>query len=159
MRESNRRPQYRLAALSMAVLIACSGLTACGKSDVDGTGGDSATETSTTSASPRSSDGANPAQPSELSEDSPGPSTVMRTAQDDEYLQDLKNQGITVDGVEDSLIGTGKSLCQGKAETGRVDPVLARAVAGQLAQQGKASQDTKQTSTILTNTAVKHYCQ
>ena len=114
MRESNRRPQYRLAALSMAVLIACSGLTACGKSDVDGTGGDSATETSTTSASPRSSDGANPAQPSELSEDYPGPSTVMRTAQDDEYLQDLKNQGITVDGVEDSLIGTGKSLCQGR---------------------------------------------
>ena len=38
MRESNRRPQYRLAALSMAVLIACSLITTSGITDGAGPG-------------------------------------------------------------------------------------------------------------------------
>lgn len=160
MRESNRHPLLRSGALTAALLLGLTGLTACGDSEVSGTGDalltDNSRQTSSTS-SPSSS--TNPARPSELPEDYPGPSTIMRTTQDKEYLQDLKSQGIVVDGVEDSLIGTGKSLCQGKAETGRLNPVLARAVAGQLAQQGKTTQDTQQTTDILTRTAIRHYCR
>ena len=128
MRESNRRPLLRSGALTAALLLGLTGLTACGHSEVSGTGDALLTDNSRqTSSSSSPSSGTNPARPSELPEDYPGPSTIMRTAQDKEYLQDLRSQGIVVD--------------------------------GQLAQQGKASQDTQQTTDILTRTAIRHYCR
>lgn len=160
MRENRHSALCRSTALTASLLLGLMGLTACGGSEVSGTGDALHTDNTLHTSTSRTAGGStNPARPSELPEDYPEPSTVIHTAQDQEYLRDLTSQGIAVDGMEDSLIGTGKSLCQGKVETGRFNPVLARAVAGQLVQQEKTTQDTKRTTDILTRAAIAHYCR
>ena len=70
MRENNRRPLLRSGALTAALLLGLTGITACGNSEVSGTGDALLTDNSRqTSSNSSPSSSTNPARPSERPED------------------------------------------------------------------------------------------
>lgn len=79
---------------------------------------------------------------------------VALTDQDKGYLDDLRASGITVDGIEDQLIGTATMVCSN-------DPLSSTnvdAVAGQLVSQKRSNLDSEDTAALMRKNAKERYC-
>ncbi|UIZ92016.1 hypothetical protein JZY91_10130 [Corynebacterium sp. CNCTC7651] len=146
------------------------GLTACGGSaTVDGDGAtvtpttttatsSTATATTTetaTSSSPRASGGAAlpPAdgdRPAREVETIPNQATAFTPAEE-AFLEDLREHGLNVEGVEDQLTATGFSVCSN-------DVITRDAVAGQLVEQRRTDMDPAALAELLTDTARANLC-
>lgn len=79
-----------------------------------------------------------------------------RTPADVQYLGDISDEDIDVEGVEDQLIGTAATVCDGG------DGDLARstlpAVAGQLIEQGRTDKSVDDVAAIIEAAAKNAYC-
>ena len=74
---------------------------------------------------------------------------------DQNYLKELKDNSINVDGAEGSLIGTASGVCQSQ-DTKNID-VMTLAVAGQLVE-GRTQQKPEEVAAVLARAAKSAYC-
>ncbi|APT93398.1 hypothetical protein CPHO_11440 [Corynebacterium phocae] len=84
--------------------------------------------------------------------DAPAPAGTSAEAED-AYLDDLKEAGINVEGVEDQLIGAAQAECNAQ------DQVTVPAVAGQLIEQARTQLEHGQVVEAIAASARTHYCQ
>lgn len=165
------------AAAMAALVMGATVLTACGGVTVEGNTGsadttttsvarESATEGTTvtkeTSRSSSSDGGHSEPAPQDkpAAEVSELPDTsAERSPQDLDFLDDLKEAGIDVEGVEDQLIATASTVCRAK-EAGEENFTL-DAIAGQLIAQGRTDipEDRAiEVSELIQETAERTYC-
>ncbi|MDO5669311.1 MAG: hypothetical protein Q4G50_04860 [Corynebacterium sp.] len=83
-------------------------------------------------------------------------SSFPRTAEDVAYLGELSDEKIDVDGVEDQLIGTAATVCDGH-DNELLNATLP-AVAGQLIEQGRTDQSVEEVTDIIESAARSAYC-
>ncbi|MCK7638256.1 DUF732 domain-containing protein [Corynebacterium pygosceleis] len=79
-----------------------------------------------------------------------------RSASDMDYLKALKDGGISVDGVEDQMIGAAAEVCRSAASG--VDNYTLEAVAGQLVEQERASAPVPEIAERIASAAKSAYC-
>ncbi|CAM4269403.1 MULTISPECIES: DUF732 domain-containing protein [Corynebacterium] len=73
------------------------------------------------------------------------------TAQEETYLEQLRQNGLNVEGVEDQLTATGRTVCS--------DDIVTRdAVAGQLVAQRRTDMDPAALGTLIADTARANLC-
>lgn len=80
----------------------------------------------------------------------PAPEAASDEA-DKTYLDALAKAGVNVEGVQDQLIGTGNSVCNG-------DDITVPAVAGQLIEQNRSTLGHEELVTLMQDQARKAYC-
>ena len=73
------------------------------------------------------------------------------TAQEETYLEQLRENGLNVEGVEDQLTATGRTVCSD-------DTVTRDAVAGQLVAQRRTDMDPAALGTLIADTARANLC-
>ncbi len=96
-------------------------------------------------------------QDREAREVSEVPSSGQQLSERDQnYLKELKDNSINVDGAEGSLIGTASGVCQSQ-DTKNID-VMTLAVAGQLVEQGRTQQKPEEVAAVLARAAKSAYC-
>ncbi|SDS80964.1 hypothetical protein [Corynebacterium timonense] len=160
----------RLTATSgvLAALVAsCLALSGCGSATVESTdetteettsesatattpeSATTTTESATTTAASEEppADGERPAREVE----SVPPAGPSYTAEEERFLDEIRNNGVNVEGVEDQLTATGHSLCAGTN-------VTRDAVAGQLVEQRRTNLDPADLATLIEETAHAHLC-
>lgn len=71
--------------------------------------------------------------------------------EEQKFLDEIRNKGVNVEGVEDQLTATGLSVCDGTTFT-------RDAVAGQLVEQRRTNLDPAATATLIDDTAHAHLC-
>ncbi|MBN9645266.1 DUF732 domain-containing protein, partial [Corynebacterium sp. CCM 8862] len=79
------------------------------------------------------------------------------TDSDRTYLKALTGAGITVDDIEDQLIGAGVEVCRTRA-AGELDVTLP-AVAGQLVEQQRTRLGAEETANAIASAAQAAYCR
>ncbi|MCX7542920.1 DUF732 domain-containing protein [Corynebacterium sp. P5848] len=79
-----------------------------------------------------------------------------RSPADLDYLKALTDSGITVDGVEDQMIGAAAEVCRSAASG--VENYTLEAVAGQLVEQGRASAPVPEIAKRIASAAKSAYC-
>ncbi|WJY68967.1 hypothetical protein [Corynebacterium auris] len=159
--------QLRTAAVLVA---SCLALAACGSATVES---EDTTESSAASATPTSSAESSPAeqtseppqssepaeapapapeaeQPAREVESVPPPGSTY-TAEEERFLDEIRNNGVNVEGVEDQITATGHSLCAGTDFT-------RDAVAGQLVEQRRTNLDPAALASLIEETAHAHLC-
>lgn len=157
---ASRRSTLTVSALLTAAaltLSACGGSTVTSDEVEDTTTTSSATTTTTeseetSSAAPKSSESKPDQGAQEIEELPETPSNIGED--DQEYLDQLAEGGVNVDGVEDVLIGVAASVCG----SGPVEDATAAAVAGQLVEQGRSDQDAEATARVIEQSAREIYC-
>lgn len=82
--------------------------------------------------------------------DAPAP-VAARPEKDEAYLEALRTGGINVDGNEDQLIGTARTVCDGSV-------ITRDAVAGQLIEQERTTLDQKDAAALIDRAANAHLC-
>lgn len=83
--------------------------------------------------------------------------TPRLTANDDQFIADLKKQGIEADKTAPQLIYVAQAVC-GAKKTGTDDKPTLRAVAGQLTDRDLTKKSHEELVTILHDTSVRYYC-
>lgn len=161
--------KFALSAVTLATGLA---LTACGSSTVDSeevspTTSTQASSSSTTTATETStatesesettrSSSSRPApapgedQPAQEVDAVPTQAPVFST-EEESFLESLSNQGISVQGVEAQLTGTGFSVCDGNT-------ITRDAVAGQLIEQRRTELPVDAISKLIDDSAREHLC-
>lgn len=158
--------QLRTAAVLVA---SCLALAACGSATVES---EDTTESSAASATPTSSAEASTAEsptaekteePAEAPASAPEaeqparevesvpPAGSTYTAEEERFLDEIRNNGVNVEGVEDQITATGHSLCAGTDFT-------RDAVAGQLVEQRRTNLDPADLASLIEETAHAHLC-
>ncbi|MEZ2122569.1 MULTISPECIES: DUF732 domain-containing protein [unclassified Corynebacterium] len=79
-----------------------------------------------------------------------------RSAADLAYLKELREGGISVDGIEDQMIGAAAEVCRSAASG--VDNYTLEAVAGQLIEQARASASVEVVADRIASAAKSAYC-
>lgn len=158
----------------MAALLAAAGLTlaACGGATVDSddvtetpapapssSAEEQSTETSSTESSTESSSAA-PAAPADdpaagegaASEVENTPDAApMRPEKDEAFLEALRQGGVNVEGNEEQLVGTARTICGGST-------VTRDAVAGQLVEQQATDMNVEELSELIESAARDNLC-
>ena len=157
---------------AIAALIAAAGLTltACGGATVDSddvpetpapsssaavtttetTSTESATESSSEApAAPADDPGAGEGAASEV-ENTPDVAP-MRAEEDEAFLEALRQGGVNVEGNEEQLVGTARTICGGST-------VTRDAVAGQLVEQQATDMDVEELSQLIESAARDNLC-
>ena len=159
---------------AMAALLAAAGLTlaACGGATVDSddvtetpapapssSAEEQSTETSSTESSTESSSAA-PAAPADdpaagegaASEVENTPDAApMRPEKDEAFLEALRQGGVNVEGNEEQLVGTARTICGGST-------VTRDAVAGQLVEQQATDMNVEELSELIESAARDNLC-
>ena len=152
--------------VAASVFLAVAGLTlaACGGTTVDSSDvtatpsavTNSATSTAPTTTSTKSSEKrpeddalANEGAASEVS-DFPE-NTPKRPAEEEAYLEALREGGVKIEGTEDQLLATAGTLCGGET-------ITRDAVAGQLIEQQRTSLDYEQLIKLIDDAAHANLC-
>ncbi|GAB3702234.1 hypothetical protein [Corynebacterium nasicanis] len=155
-----------------AVLVGALALTACGDATVDNNTTtatsvppltrapkeSASTETSTskeTTTRPRPAD-PQPQDQGAREIDEVPEVAVPRTAADVNYLGELSDADIDVKGVEDQLIGTAGTVCEGGDS--ELNRATLPAVAGQLIEQGRTDKSVEEVADIIEAAATNAYC-
>ena len=71
--------------------------------------------------------------------------------EEEAYLQQLSERGLNIEGVEDQLTATGRTVCAD-------DTVTRDAVAGQLVEQRRTDMDPAALGTLIADTARANLC-
>lgn len=113
------------------------------------------TATSTASGSPAASSSANAQggpqdRPAREIESMPEQASAY-SAQEQAYLDHLRENGVNIEGVEDQLTATGASVCAN-------DTITRDAVAGQLVEQRRTDMTPEALGQLLTDTARANLC-
>lgn len=160
-------------ALCLTTLGLAAFLTACGGATVDSedvTGEATSTATSTEStattestAAASSAEGSTAAssgvpsrsnsaddQPAQEVESIPTQAPSF-SAEEQAFLDHLRENGVNVEGVEDQLTATGFTVCGD-------DPITRDAVAGQLVEQRRTDMDAGQVAALISDTARANLC-
>lgn len=158
----------RLTGLICLTTLACT-LTACsGSTTVEG---DDVTpvESTTSAASDAGSEAATESSASESTRSSSAPANEVPRDQpaqevtaapeqssgfspeEEAYLQQLSENGLNIEGVEDQLTATGRTVCSD-------DTVTRDAVAGQLVEQRRTDMDPAALGTLIADTARANLC-
>lgn len=157
-----------LCAVSTVLLAACGGATSDGGSSESSAvaplsksarATESSISSSGDSSSTKSSGESKTQTPQdrEAREVSEVPSSGQQLSERDQnYLKELKDNSINVDGAEGSLIGTASGVCQSQ-DTKNID-VMTLAVAGQLVEQGRTQQKPEEVAAVLARAAKSAYC-
>ena len=157
-----------LCAVSTVLLAACGGATSDGGSSESSAvaplsksarATESSASSSGDSSSTKSSGESKTQTPQdrEAREVSEVPSSGQQLSERDQnYLKELKDNSINVDGAEGSLIGTASGVCQSQ-DTKNID-VMTLAVAGQLVEQGRTQQKPEEVAAVLARAAKSAYC-
>lgn len=158
--------QLRTAAVLVA---SCLALAACGSATVeseDTTESSAASATPTSNAESSTAESSTAEQTSEPAEapapapeaeqparevESVPPSGSTYTAEEERFLDEIRNNGVNVEGVEDQITATGHSLCAGTDFT-------RDAVAGQLVEQRRTNLDPAALASLIEETAHAHLC-
>lgn len=156
----------RLTGLICLTTLACT-LTACsGSTTVEGedvTPAESTTvavkdEGSATESSASESTRSSSAPANEGSRDQPAQEVTAAPEQssgfspeEEAYLQQLSENGLNIEGVEDQLTATGRTVCSD-------DTVTRDAVAGQLVEQRRTDMDPAALGTLIADTARANLC-
>lgn len=162
--------KHVLAAAAVAAGLV---LTACGSSTVDSsevtstqastsasaasetttaTESETATSTTTTTSSSKAAPAPAPGADQPAQEVDSVPSQAPAFSPEEEaYLEALRNQGISVQGVEAQLTGTGLSVCEGTT-------ITRDAVAGQLIEQRRTELSVDAVSKLIDDSAHEHLC-
>lgn len=159
----------RKTAITAVLAAAGLSLVACGGTTVDSDdvttapapASSSATSAPTTtssaessSAAPRESSETNDALANEgaASEVSDFPENAPKRPKEDEaYLEALREGGVDVEGNEEQLLSTARTLCGG-------EEITRDAVAGQLIEQQRTSLDHEKLSQLIDDAAHSHLC-
>lgn len=157
----------RAFCLSTLTLTLALTLTACGGATVDSgevtetataTATSSSTATATTTTSSEASSGAPKASASNGANDQPAQEVESVPAQapafsaeEQTFLDHIRENGVNIDGVEDQLTATGYTVCAD-------DPITRDAVAGQLVEQRRTDMDAGQVATLIADTARANLC-
>lgn len=158
----------RLTGLICLTTLACT-LTACsGSTTVEGddvtpvesttsaasdAGSAAATESSASESTRSSSAPANEGprdQPAQEVTAAPEQSSGF-SPEEEAYLQQLSENGLNIEGVEDQLTATGRTVCSD-------DTVTRDAVAGQLVEQRRTDMDPAALGTLIADTARANLC-
>ena len=75
----------------------------------------------------------------------------MRPAEEEKYLEALREGGITVDGNEEQLVSTARTICDGSM-------ITRDAVAGQLVEQEQTKLDADKVAELIDASANDHIC-
>lgn len=155
--------------LSATALVACGGATSDGGSATESTTvaplsrekssseSSKASGKASESSEAAKSSGSSAPQDREAREVSEVPTNAPNLSDNDRtYLDALKDGGINVDGVEDSLIGTASGVCQNQ-DTENID-VMTHAVAGQLIEQGRTDKGHEEVAKTLSDASKAAYC-
>ncbi|MDO5076729.1 DUF732 domain-containing protein [Corynebacterium sp.] len=153
---------------AFVVLVACSALVACGGATSEDTTDSSATSLSraTTASSGATSKTDTPSDASSTEpsvKDRPAQEisslpeiTPERTATDEDFLHDLQDKKVKVEGVEDQLIAAATEVCRAN-ELGQKSFTV-DAVAGQLIEQGRSSETPEALAETIAAAAKNAYC-
>lgn len=151
-------------ALPAVLAAAGLALAACGGTTVDSEDVTTTAPKPSTSASPTTSATQAPAAPAEepvdqvegegpASEISEAPADEpMRPAEDEAYLEALRQSGVNVDGNEEQLISTARTICEG-------DAITRDAVAGQLIEQERTTLGHEELTKLIDASAHSHICR
>ena len=148
-----------LCAVSTVLLAACGGATSDGGSSESSAVAPLSKSARATESSASSSGESKTQTPQdrEAREVSEVPSSGQQLSERDQnYLKELKDNSINVDGAEGSLIGTASGVCQSQ-DTKNID-VMTLAVAGQLVEQGRTQQKPEEVAAVLARAAKSAYC-
>lgn len=78
------------------------------------------------------------------------------------FLDELKNKGINVDGVEDQMLGAAGQVCTDKPAPQPAQPAqpnyLVEAIAGQLVEQKRSDKPAEEVVSIIAKAAQDAYC-
>lgn len=164
------------AAAVVALFMGATVLTACGGVTVEGNTGSADTSTSVaresvteeTTVTEETSRSSSPGggRPEPVPQDQPAAevselpdASAERSPQDLDFLDDLKEAGIDVEGVEDQLIATASTVCRAKEDG--VENFTLDAIAGQLIAQGRTDipeDRAVEVSELIQETAERTYC-
>lgn len=75
----------------------------------------------------------------------------MRPEQDQAFLEALREGGVNVEGNEEQLVGTARTICSGST-------ITRDAVAGQLIEQQATQLEMKELTGLLDSAARDHLC-
>lgn len=151
-----------LATAPLLAITACSGATVDSE-DVTETATATSTSTSTSTATSTTSTTSTSASASAESRASEGGDQPARevesvpsqaaayTAEEQAYLDHLRENGVNIEGVEDQLTATGLTVCAN-------DPITRDAVAGQLVEQRRTDMDAAQVAALISDTARANLC-
>lgn len=159
-----RRLKAALCLTTLAcTLTACSGSTTVEGDDVTpaesvtsaakDAGSEAGTEASTSESTRSSAPPANTAprdQPAQEVTVAPEQSSGF-SPEEEAYLQQLSERGLNIEGVEDQLTATGRTVCAD-------DTVTRDAVAGQLVEQRRTDMDPAALGTLIADTARANLC-
>ncbi|AZA12551.1 DUF732 domain-containing protein [Corynebacterium choanae] len=84
----------------------------------------------------------------------PGPA---RTSADETYLAAIADAGVSIDGIEDQLIGAAVEYC--RAQAAREPDIALPAVAGQLVTQERTTLNPDQAAQAIASAATAAYCR
>lgn len=151
----------------LPAVLAAAGFTlaACGGTTVDSddvtatqsapstTATEATTETQTETSAPEKSDEADPALDNEgaASEVEAPADEPMRPAEEEAYLEALREGGVNVDGNEEQLVSTARTICDGSM-------ITRDAVAGQLVEQEQTKLDADKVAELIDASANDHIC-
>ncbi|AKK04154.1 hypothetical protein [Corynebacterium epidermidicanis] len=76
-----------------------------------------------------------------------------RTDSESKYLDELKKQGIRVEGIEDQMLGAASQVCLNEK-----DNYLIGAIAGQVVEQKRTDKKPAEVADIITKAAKDGYC-
>lgn len=159
---------------AMAAFLAAAGLTlaACGGATVDSDDvtetpapapSSSAEEQSTETSSPESSTESSSAAPAAPADDPAAgegaaseventpDAAPMRPEKDEAFLESLRQGGVNVEGNEEQLVGTARTICSGST-------VTRDAVAGQLVEQQATDMNVEELSELIESAARDNLC-
>ncbi|WP_288832823.1 DUF732 domain-containing protein [uncultured Corynebacterium sp.] len=160
-----RQASAVLTLAASALILAACGEATVDSSDVTASSSSAApTESTASSASATTSASSAPGSPQASSasaatdgeqparEISSVPDQASRySPEEQKFLDEIRNKGVNVEGVEDQLTATGLSVCDGTTFT-------RDAVAGQLVEQRRTNLDPAATATLIDDTAHAHLC-
>lgn len=75
----------------------------------------------------------------------------MRPAEEEAYLEALREGGVNVDGNEEQLVSTARTICDGSM-------ITRDAVAGQLVEQEQTKLDADKVAELIDASANDHIC-
>lgn len=163
-----RQASAVLALAASALLLAACGEATVDSSDVTASSSSvaptestaSSASTTTSASSSSSAPGSPQAGSASAATDGEQPAREISSVPDQasryspeeqKFLDEIRNKGVNVEGVEDQLTATGLSVCDGTTFT-------RDAVAGQLVEQRRTNLDPAATATLIDDTAHAHLC-
>ncbi|MDO5511256.1 hypothetical protein [Corynebacterium sp.] len=164
----------RRFGLIAVALVGALSLTACGDATVEDDASSptsvaplerapkkSTTESTTPEEEPETVDRPRPAEPQPQDQaarevDEVPEAAFPRTPEDVRYLGAISDAEIDVDGVEDQLIGTASTVCDGGDSD--LNRSTLPAVAGQLIEQGRTDKPVEDVVEIIETAATDSYC-